>query len=212
MKHDINLALKRPVNKNAVKNALLALLFLAILGGLAYAAVTIPQLIKSGIVKTQTELNAQLTALSQTEKKFLDTTSIKKELISNIDMLKELELNKKDIPDILGKIEGACPHGVALTSMLFNPDSIALTGSCSSDTELAAFISNLNLIEDFTNVIANQSQKNSEENTENFIVTISYTVPLRAEPITVPAETAAPSASPSASTSPSAQTSKQGGV
>lgn len=212
MKHDLNLALKRPVNKKAAKNALLALLFLVILGGLAYVAVTIPQLIKTGELKIQTDLNTKLAALSQTEKKFKEGTNTQKQLLENINMLKELETNKKDVPDILQKIEGACPAGTLITRMVFNPDSIALDGSCSSDTELAAFISNLNTIEGFTNIIANKSEKNTEENRENFTITISYTVPLRAEPITVPTQTAAPSASPLASVSPSSQTSQQGGA
>ncbi len=188
MKNDINLAYKRSADKKITKGALVALLFVVLTGVLAYAAVTIPNMMKAGALKKSAELDKQLAALSDTAQRFEEQTQAKQKLLQNVAMLKELDENKKDVSGLVGKIQAACPQDIALTGIQLNADGMSLSGQAKSDLEVSTFAFNLRGIADYKSVTVTNSAVMENSEKQSFIILLHFAQPLKAEAIAIPKE------------------------
>lgn len=206
MKNDINLAYKRPVDAKAIKNALFLLLFLVLLAALYYAATSIPNLIKDGELKKSADIDTKLTALSDTAQRFEQGTQTKKKLLESVDMLKELNANKKDVAALIDQIQTACPQDITLKGIQFNSDAMSLDGLAKSDMEISSFAFILRGIDGFKDVTVTSTETVENSDKQKFMISLSFTVPLKAEPITPPKEEAKAAAQKTTENSSAAQT------
>lgn len=188
MKNDINLAYKRSADTKVTKGALIALLFIVLIGALAYAAVTIPNMVKAEALKKSAGLDTQLAALADTAQRFEEKTKIKQKLLENVDMLKELGENKKDVSALIGKIQAVCPQDITLTGIQFNPDGMSLSGQAKTDLEVSSFAFNLRGIEGFKSAMVSNSAAMENSDKQSFTVMLQFTHPLKAVPITITKE------------------------
>jgi Tfp pilus assembly protein PilN len=188
MKNDINLAYKRPVDTKATKNALYALLILVLVGALGYAAVTIPNIFKKAALDQSAALDAQLETLSGTAQQFDQMILQKQTLSQNVDMLKELNSNKKDMAALINDIQSVCPQDITLQGLQFNADGILINGLAKSDLELSTLAFNLRSNKEYAavNILSTEIVEKSEM--QKFSILLRFASPLKAEPITLPSE------------------------
>ena len=205
MKSDINLLTRRKTKKYSGKKLAFMLVCLVLIGGAAYAAVTLPAGALAATKLSIVDLDNTLNVSSNTEQELREKTLHSNTLKLELNEIKELAGTKSDVSEYLEAVEASLPTTANITHFDLFESTMEIIGIADNDQTIAAFCVRLRETGVFNNVFITSSAKETTDSTM-FTLTALLPVPLDGPAFTQEEENAAADGAAEAASDTSADT------